>query len=145
MDVMELRRMVIEQMANWKRIEEGTFTVPENVNDFTLNYQNSFNKYFIIVEASSESKAVIINTQSETRKTFAVVAFYPKLSINNTDDNYNGLEQYIVPSSNTLAGSSLNIVQLTNSSCTLRARNINTSYNSCLYNGLTYNYTIWGI
>ena len=145
MDVMSRREImgkVLAGMASGARVEKGTFTVPNGVSSFTLNFQNVFDKYFILVEASSESKTEIINTGSADRKTFAVIAIYPKRSINNTDDNYNALDMYLVPSTNTLAASSLNIATLTNSSFGLRVRTLSSSTSNALIEGLTYNYTI---
>ena len=144
MDMMQMRRMVMGQMASGARFEKGTFTIPSNFsgNQYTINFSRSYSKYMIIIEATDSSKTEIINTGYGGNRAFAFIGFYPMLEINNASDEYNVTGQTLNPSSGVISGGSFKTATLTDSSFSNTAVALSSAGSYYFHKGLSYNYYV---
>lgn len=90
MDVMELRRMVMGQMASGARFVKGTYTVPSS-GTAKLEFGKAFNKYMFFIEMADESKTILMNSGETGNRTFAVIGCYPMPSVDNTSPSFGEL------------------------------------------------------
>ena len=142
--MMELRRMVMAQMAKGKDFITGTFTCPDADTTFTLNFGKTFNHYLFVIELSDDSKTALKNTGKSSQFSIGFVGIYPKMSINNVDVNANQLGQRYTPSTNATSSGSTSVLTTTNTSITGSVRGLDYSgtTTSILIRGYTYKYTV---
>ena len=140
MDVMALRRRLIELMASGAEVIKGTFTTPESGSYYTFNFGKTLNAYFFLVEMTSDSKTALINSGQTAARTFAFIGVYPKRSINNSEVSNCVLIQRYNPSNGNTDAGALSTVALSNSSIEFPMSSVgNANY---IYRGYSYNYTI---
>ena len=120
--------------------ESGTFTCPSTGTSYTLNFSNSYSKYAILIEATTESKSEILNTGATAAKTFGIFGVFPKPSINNVEVDTNTVLLKVTPSTGVTSSGVINTFTYTGSSITCPLSSV--SYANYLYNGLSYNYHI---
>ena len=122
--------------------ESGSFTTPSSGSSYTLNFQNTYSKYVLFIEASDESKATIVSSGETSAKTFAALVIYPKLHINSSDaPNQTSLFR-IKPSTGAIDdGFPTSGFTYTGGSATMPLGLI-TSGANYLYRGMTYSYYI---
>ena len=144
MDLMDIRRQmmgVIAGMAGGADYVSGTFTVPNSVTSYTLDFGKTFSKYLYLVEMTDESKTALKNSDIDAARAFGYVGIYPNLSINNVDYTSNSMYARYKPTTNSVSGGNLSASSYTNSSITFPVNSVATSITP-LYNGYSYNYFI---
>ena len=143
MDVMELRRGLMAQMAaSGANFVNGTFTVPGNASSYTLDFGKSFSKYLYFVEMTDASKTSLIGTGINALKAFGYVGIYPNLSINGGSYTPNSMYARYNPSSNVISGSSLSASSYSESSITFPVAAVDGTSITTLYRNYAYNYFV---
>ena len=85
MDVMDRRTImgrVLAAMASGAKFESGSFTTG-NTSPYTLNFQNSYDKYLVYIEMTEESKSAYVNAGEDKTRTYAFCWKYPQPIIDN--------------------------------------------------------------
>ena len=117
MDMMELRRMVMAQMASGARFVKGTITIPDSGSFYEINIGKTFNKYIVYIEATEESKTQIINNTDNNSKSWALFEVYPRPKINGKTfgfltGRYNPISQAINAGAGTGGSVTSTVVQI---------------------------------
>ena len=146
MDVMELRRRIIEAMASGgAEVIKGTFIADGGqANSYTLSWGKKFSKYIYIIEMTEDSKNALISSGQTSAKMYACIGKYPMPSINNDSLNNTYLSNRIIPSTQALSVSNTtnNVSDtVTGNSIKFTCNRIGSGAN-VLYNNYSYNYTI---
>lgn len=145
MDMMELRRMVMAQMAQTiqgANYASGTFTTG-NTSTYTLEFGKTFSKYLYYIEMTDDSKTALKNSEQTSAKMYACLGIYPR---NEFDENLYPYDAYaayrVVPSSDEMSlSTSAQASAIDGSSITLTNNAISSGANN-LYRGYSYNYYI---
>ena len=83
MDAMDLRRMVMAQMAAGAQFVKGSFTVPNDaLAYYTLDFGKSFSRYLFLVEMDNASKTMLSNSGISANRIYAEQGIFPMPSIN---------------------------------------------------------------
>ena len=143
MDMMELRRMVMAQMAKGAEIVKGTFTaINQSNNTFTLNFGKTFSKYIFLIKMTDESLATLKTSGQTGAKMYECLGRFPKYSIEDPPSNGNAYISYrIKPSDSTLSISSAENQSMTESSISFQCQSYNGGAN-ILYVNHDYEYLI---
>lgn len=120
--------------------ESGTFTCPDTGTSYTFNFSKTYSKYFILIEATAEAKAAIMNTGATAAKTFGIFSIFPKPSVNNAEIDTNTMLLKVVPSTGVMSSGVIGTFVCTGSSITCPLSSID--YANYLYNGYSYKYHI---
>ena len=120
--------------------ESGTFTCPDSGTTYTLNFENTYSKYVIIIEATETTKAAIIAYGGTSAKTFGIVGNYPKITVNNVPVDTNTTLLKVAPS--TGVTSTGNVSSFTYSATSIECPISVMQYANYLYQGYSYNYVI---
>lgn len=141
MDVMEIRRRLIRQMASsGKNFISGTFTT-NNETPWRIPFGKTFNNYMYMIEMTDESKTELSNSGQTSAKMYACCGIYPAPVFGN-----NSLEKQIIsyrvnPSNSELSTSASSIVTCSNNQIEINNNTIGSGAN-VLYKGYTYKYII---
>lgn len=141
MTVLEMRRMVMAQMAAGAQFVKGSFTVPNDASKYTINFGKSFSKYILFIEADSTSKQTILDSGINASRAYAVLAIYPTMTIGETSAHkyvYNRIHtinKTVTLDGNNNGDKSVNSVELPVAALTGSSTN-------GLFRGLTYGYYI---
>ena len=120
--------------------EAGTFTCPDSGSSYEFQFSKTYSKYMILIEATDETKQAIIASGQTAGRTFAVLGFYPKLSINNSTNDNTALLNSYNPSTGAMGGMYASNFDFTSTSVTVPLSSMGSAY--YLYRGYTYKYSI---
>ena len=100
MDIMEIRRGLLLQMASKGYIKKGQFTVKSTGSEgerLYIDIGKTLEKYVVVVEMTEESKAVLAaKTEITGQRVFEWIGIYPLMNIDNktiTNDAFVGRMQ----------------------------------------------------
>lgn len=141
MDVMSLRRGLMMGMASGAEYVKGSFTVPESVSNYTIDFGKTFNKYLFLIEADEDSKTAILNSDVDANKTYAMIGIFPTPLISSYTFPSNASTFRINPSTKLLTSGSPNVTA-TSTSLQITCSSLTGSSANVLYRGLTYNYYV---
>lgn len=134
------------QMANGANFVKGTFTVPNNINSYTIDFGKTINQYLFVVEMTDESKKTLMEDTSDTNpRCFIFYGLYPKPSINNMVVSYINTYYRIVPSTGGTVSATLNegpVTSFNETSIVMRATEKSGNRAAFIYKGYSYNYYI---
>ena len=129
-------------MASGAQFVKGTFTAPNNVDSYTINFGKTLSKYLYYIEMTDESKTVLHNSGQTSAKMYACYGIYPATVFNGSSINNYYMSHRVVPSSGELNVSSNAILKAVDgSSVTIGLAAITGGANN-LYKDYTYNYYI---
>jgi hypothetical protein len=127
------------------KTESGTFTTPSSGSSYTLNFDNTYTEYLIVIEATDATKTAILNSGVSAFRTFAVVGHYPKFTAGSLESAYETLMVRVNPSTSATNAAAVvteaNVLYYTGSSFTMSLGAF-TSGANYLYRGYTYKYYI---
>ena len=141
MDMMQLRRMVMGQMASGARFVKGSFTVETGITSKTIDFGKTFSKYLFLVEMTDESKTMLMNSGVNAVRAFSFVGIYPHRQINNHEYVTDAVYSRYNPSTDAVSGGTMQIATLTGSSMTMSVSVVSSS-TTTLFVGYSYNYYI---
>ena len=140
MDLMQIRRGLLAQMAKGVEIIKGSFTTNNN-GTYTINIGKTLNRYLFFIEMTDDSKSDLLLTGQTSAKMLACEGLYQTPEINNSRPEDCVLSFRVVPTTGVTSYSSSTINNIDGSSITFTN---NTPQNGAnvLYRGYTYNYII---
>lgn len=128
-------------MANGARFIKGFVTAPLSDGSCIINFGVEFDKFLFYIEATNESKAVILSSGENANKAYGFAGVYPGISIDEYNNNYNMLALRINPSTKATTGGASSAGG-TQTSISIPTRAITSAYANYMYYGLTYEYYI---
>lgn len=141
MDLMEIRRGLLAQMAKGAEIIKGTFEAINTGGSYTLDWGKSFSKFILIIEMTDASKTTLLASGQTSAKMFECLTQYPMPTINNDSASNAILSNRIIPTTSVISTSASSAGTVTEHSITMTCNNIGSGSN-VLYNGYEYNYTV---
>ena len=142
MDMMEIRRMVMAQMAG-KDFVTGTFTCPNEDTQIQIDFGKTFNHYLFILEMTDASKEALVESAASGTASIAFIGVYPKRTINNVTINSNEVSERYIASSNTQTSGATNVIACASTYLKANVRAITeATLQSYLIRGYSYNYTV---
>lgn len=131
-------------VSNGAEYIKGTFTVPDNAENFTLNYGKSFSKYLLYIEMTDASKTALNSSAESGSTAIMFLAVYPPIEFKqNINDNTRAIKVTIYnPSTDTIGTTTLGASLYSVSSFTDAVRLINSAGQTRLIRGYSYDYVI---
>ena len=141
MDVMQRRRGLMMSMAGGADYVKGAFTVPDDANNYVINFGKTFSNYLFLIEANEDSKEAILDSGATTNLLYEVLGIFPTPQISAYSSGTNAVSYRINPSTQGTSAGDPNITTTTSSVQLACSDLIGGSVNG-LYRGLAYNYYI---
>lgn len=145
MDMMEIRRGLLSQMANNGYVKKGQFTLKATGTEgetFYIDIGKTLSKYVVVVEMSEESKeALAQRTEITGQRVFEWVGIYPYMRINNKESTTDALVGRIQPSANSVNVSTTSYINTSSTRFGFSCYKLQEGGSAWgLYYGFTYNY-----
>ena len=143
MDMMEIRRRVMEKMAKGKKFVSGTFTCGEETTR-RIEFGQTFNKYLYLLELTDESKQALIDSGISYTKTYAWAGIFPRCLINGKTSNANSIGFRYTPETDETITGSTGVITLQSDYFEgyVRALSVSTGPTNYLIRGYSYNYIV---
>ena len=146
MDLMELRRMVLAQMAQGiqgANYAKGSFTTGTG-STHKLDFGKTFSKYMYLIEMADASKTALMNSGQSSAKMYACFGMYPSAEFDSSHSaNNNYCSCRINPSSSTIDYSTSTVPQaIDETSITFGNADAFSGSANSLYRQQSYNYYV---
>lgn len=123
-------------------VVNGTFTVPEDAaSPYIFNIGKKLDKYIFFIEATDESKELLLDTSLAGRRAYSFVGNYPKTNINDTDNSVDTFVYTYVPSTGVLSNATATVT-LSDESISMPCIALTANNQGAVIKGFSYNYFI---